>query len=134
MKPVLEVNENCVDRTTRDILTSDNGSKCGLMISPIVSSDYWLFRVKLCKDQAVLGFPKCGMVGVGMALENKRSDTNLPLHPGDTPLCNAWRIYDHIKLNKEYKSITRAMIVDAIVLITKGAERYCKKGERIYEC
>ncbi len=101
------------------------------MISPIVSDDYWMFRVKLCKDQAVLGFPKMGMIGVGMALENN-GNTNLPLCPLYTPEKNAQRIADHIKCNKKYKSITIKMIEDAITLIEKGAKQYCENGERAY--
>lgn len=133
MKLVLEVNENCIDKTVKDVLTNDRGEHCGLMICPVVSKEYWLFRVKLCKDQAVLGFPKYGMVGVGMALEGN-SNTNLPLCPIGTAEENGKRIARHIKVNKKYESITVQMIEDAIVLMVQGAERYCKKGERSYEC
>ena len=129
MKVVLEVNKNCVDKTTH---YGNGQNQVGIMVSPPVDEDYWAFRVKLCKNQAVLGFPKFGMIGVGMALE-ENSNTNLPLRSEDTPLANANRIYSHIKDNKKYESITRQMIVDAIILITKGAAQYCKKGERAYE-
>lgn len=128
MKPVLEVNPDCVDKTTHMFAGNNH-----IMISPSVDEEYWIFRVKLCKDQAVLGFPKMGMVGVGMALE-ENWNTNLPLNSEDTPLANTNRIYSHIKCNKKYESITRQMIVDAIMLIVEGAEQYCKKGERAYEC
>lgn len=123
MKPVLEINKNCVDKTVCDVITNSLGENSGLMISPIVSKEYWAFRVKLCKDQAVLGFPKLGQIGVGMALEED-SNVNLPIHPDDTPLANANRIYSHIKCNKKYESITRQMIVDAIMLIFEGTKQY----------
>jgi hypothetical protein len=132
MNPVLEVNENCIDKTTHCV-AGKGQNQVGIMISPSVDENYWMFRVKLCNDQAVLGFPKLGMIGVGMALE-ENSNTNLPLHTEDTPLANANRIYSHIKCNKKYKSITRQMIVDAIILIVQGSEQYCIKGERAYEC
>ena len=131
MKLILEVNENCIDKTVKDVITKDNGEQLGLMICPTVDENYWALRVKLHKDQAVLGFLKFGMIGVGMAIEED-SNTNLPLNSTDTPLSNANRIYSHIKCNKKYKSITHQMIVDAIILIIKGAEQYCEKGERAY--
>lgn len=126
MKLVLEINENCVDKTTHYVAGNNQ-----IMVCPPTGEDYWVFRVKLCKDQAVLGFPKFGMVGVGMALE-ENGNTNLPLNSNYTPLANANRIYSHIKCNKRYKSITHQMIVDAIILIVKGAENFCKKGERTW--
>ena len=131
MTPVLEVNENCVDKTNRFITINSQGEKCGIMVNPLTSENYWIFRVKLCKDQAVLGFPKFGMVGVGMAIEED-GNTNLPLCPLYTPFKNATRIAEHIKCNKKYKSITFKMIVDAILLIENGTKRYCKKEERCY--
>lgn len=130
MKPVLEINPDCVDKTTH--MFSGNNH---IMISPAVDEEYWLFRVKLCKDQAVLGFPKCGMVGVGMAKEvHPNSNTNLPIHSNSSPEKNGKHIAQHIKCNKKYKSITIKMIEDAATLICEGVEKYCKKGERAYEC
>ena len=131
MKPVLEVNQNCVDKTDKFTVENSGGELCGIMVSPPVSEDYWMFRVKLCTDQSVLGFPKMGMVGVGMALEEDEN-VNLPLCPTFTPEENAKRIANHIKCNKKYKSITIKMIEDAIILIVKAAEKYCSKEERAY--
>jgi len=122
MEPFLEINEKCIDKT--DCFTTKNGRNelCSIMVCPPTGEDYWSFRVKLCKDQAVLGFPKYGLVGVGMALE-ENGNTNLPLHSPFTAEENAENIADHIKCNKKYKSITRKMIVDAIILIDKGARQ-----------
>lgn len=118
MKPILEVNENCVDETDHFVLGNNH-----IMVSPPTGEDYWTLRVKLCKDQAVLGFPKMGSIGVGMALE-ENWDTNLPLWNSRSPEENAERIARHIKCNKKYKSITIKMIEDAIILIDKGARDY----------
>jgi len=131
MKPILEVNQKCIDKTTVFSIKSDFGETPVVMVSPDTGEDYWLFRVKLCKDQAVTGFPKFGMIGIGMALE-ENGNTNLPLHSTYTPEENAKRIAKHIKCNKKYKSITIKMIEDAILLIEKGAAEYCEKGERAY--
>ena len=131
MKPYLEINQNCIDKTAH--YTSDSGiEQVSMMVSPTTGNDYWMFRVKLCNDQSVLGFPKFGMIGVGMAIEEKSSNTNLPLCPLYTPFKNATRIAEHIKCNKKYKSITFKMIVDAILLIEQGAKQYCENGERAY--
>ncbi len=131
MKAILEVNKKCVDRTDKFSIKTAFGETPVLMISPTTGDDYWMFRVKLCKDQAVVGFPKFGMIGVGMALE-ENGNTNLPLCAIYTPEKNAKRITKHIKCNKKYKSITIKMIEDAIILIEKGAAEYCNKGERAY--
>jgi len=40
-----------------------------VMFTPPVGEDYWLFRVKLFKDQAIIGFPKFGTIGIGFAIE-----------------------------------------------------------------
>ena len=74
-------------------------------------------------NQAVLGFPKYGMIGIGMAQE-KEHDRNLPIGREDTPEMNANRIFSHIKCNRKYKNITDKMIKDAIKLIVEAAEKY----------
>jgi hypothetical protein len=132
MKPVLEVNKNCIDKTDKFVGENSQGQPFGFSICPITSPDYWMFRVKLHREQAVLGFPKYGMIGVGMAVE-KNGNTNLPLSPLRTPEENADVIANHIFRNKKYKAITKDMIIEAIKMIEEGAEQYCKKGERSYE-
>lgn len=122
MKSVLEVNQKCVDKTDNFTVENSQGELCGISICPPTSEDYWTFRVKLYKDQAVLGFPKYGLVGVGMALEED-GNTNLPLHSTESSQENAERIADHISGNKKYKFITRQMIVDAIVIINNAARK-----------
>lgn len=122
MKPRLEVNKNCIDKTIH--YTAENNH---IMVSPPTGEDYWMFRVKLYKDQAVLGFPKYGLIGVGMAQEEE-GNVNKPLEKDSSPEANANMIYSHIKCNKKYKSITMQMIKDAIILIGNGAAKYCNKG------
>jgi hypothetical protein len=132
MKPKLEINLNCFDKTDRFTVENSHGESCGVMVTPPIDENYWIFRVKLCKDQSVIGFPKFGMVGVGMALEEDWN-TNLPLSPTISPQENAETIANHIFCNKKYKSITKQMVIDAILLIEKGANQYCKKEERCYQ-
>ena len=119
MKPILEINSNCVDKTDNYTFTNDDGEKVGISVCPSTSENYWTFRVKLCKDQAVLGFPKYGLCGIGMALEEDWN-TNLPVFTDMSPEENAKRITRHIKCNKLYKSITNKMIEEAIELIAKA--------------
>jgi hypothetical protein len=131
MKLTLEVNQNCIDKTDKFVGENSNGQPFGFSICPVTSPDYWMFRVKLHREQAVLGFPKFGMIGVGMAVE-KDGNTNLPLSPLRTPQENAEKIANHIFCNKRYKVITKDMIVEAVRMIEDGAKQYCENGERAY--
>ena len=91
----VEINAKFVEANTT--FKSPEGGT--LMITPPLDEDYWLFRVKLYEDQAMLGFPKFNTVGIGFAQEEDWN-TNLPY------TCDAQQIYDHIKHNKEYEQIT----------------------------
>jgi hypothetical protein len=81
-----------------------------LMMTPDIKEDYWAYRVKLIKDQSIIGFPKFTTIGIGFALESDWN-TNLPY------TCSAGAICDHIWHNRKYTEITRAMVVEAITLI-----------------
>jgi hypothetical protein len=88
------------------------------MMTPAVGEkDYWLFRVKVSKDQAVIGFPKFGTVGIGY-LKETNWNTNLPYR------CPADQILKHIKENKGDKSIPDATCLEAIQMVQKAAEEY----------
>jgi len=78
-----------------------------LIVTPPISREYWLFRVKLHGDQAIVAFPKFRTIGVGFALE-KYWNTNLPY------VCEAETICDHIWGNREYECITRSQVIEAI--------------------
>ena len=79
----------------------------GILITPALSPDFWLWRVVLSPKQAIVAFPKFTIIGIGF--QNEESwNTNLPSD------CNAAKIYDHIKHNKGDGSITRADCIAAI--------------------
>jgi hypothetical protein len=105
----LEINA----KFTRSHDTFQVGS-VALMITPPLNEDYWLFRVKLYEDQAILGFPKFGTIGIGFAQEEDWN-TNLPYTQ------DAEQIYDHIKHNKQYDQITDEQCLAAIRLIQEVA-------------
>jgi hypothetical protein len=93
-----------------DSVSFANGSV--VMFTPPLDSSYWIARVRLFKDQAIVCFPKFGVIGCGLAQE-KDWNTNLPL---DNP---AERIFEHIKHNKKYSKIKDEDCVEAIRLLQK---------------
>jgi hypothetical protein len=106
-KLTLEVNDNF--KPSKDTLRI--GGNAIVMITPDINEKYWTVRVKLNKKgQAIVGFPKFGLTGIGFAQESDWN-TNLPSS------CTAVQIYDHIKCNKGYKSIKRADCIAAISMI-----------------
>lgn len=106
----LEINSKCADKTVKFM----NGQ---VMMTPPIDENYWLFRVELHKDQAVIGFPKFLQIGIGMAQEEDRN-TNLPSH------CTATEITNHIKKNRKYKEVTDAMISVAVQMIIDEAKQH----------
>jgi hypothetical protein len=109
----LEINQNFIQANTT--FTLDSGA--ALMITPPIDEDYWLFRVKLFEDQAVVGFPKYNTIGIGFAQEEDWN-TNLPY------TCDAEKIYNHISHNKKYSEITEEQCLEAIRMIQGMAKRY----------
>lgn len=86
----------------------------GILITPAISPDFWLFRVQLGKTQAIVGFPKFFTIGIGFA-EEKDWNTNLPYS------CSTEQIYEHIKHNKGDKSITKKQVLAAIAVVQQAA-------------
>jgi hypothetical protein len=82
----------------------------GILMTPPIDENYWLFRVKLHKNQAIVGFPKFCTIGIGFAQEEDWN-TNLPYD------CNTEEIYNHIRHNKKYKSIKKEDCLKAIKMI-----------------
>ena len=41
----------------------------GILMTPAIGEDYWVFRVQLHEDQALLAFPKFFQLGIGFAQE-----------------------------------------------------------------
>ena|SRR6266566_1512045 len=81
-----------------------------VLITPPLNEDYWIYRVLLKHGQAIIAFPKFGLLGCGFAKEEDWN-TNLPLD------CAAERIFAHIKHNKRYRDIKDADCIAAIKAI-----------------
>lgn len=69
-----------------------------VQITPPINEEFWLLRVKLSEHQAIVAFPKFGVIGCGFAVE-KDWNTNLPL------VCSTDQLFNHIKHNKGNKGI-----------------------------
>lgn len=92
-------------------------SEKGLLITPPLNEDYWIYRVKLDNGQAVLGFPKFGIVGCGFAIEEDWN-CNLP-----TSICTPEEIYEHIKHNQKPSIASKEYVLEAIRLIKEQADK-----------
>lgn len=91
-----------------------------LELTPPLNEDYWLFRVKLHKDQAIVGFPKFGTIGIGFAQETDWN-TNLPYTQ------NAEAILMHIAHNRKYDEISSEDCLEAIRMIQEAAKALQKR-------
>lgn len=109
---VLEINRDFVAVDT----TIDLGNNASVMTTPPLDEDYWIFRVKLHEDQAIVGFPKFTTIGIGFAQEEDWN-TNLPY------TCDAQQIFDHIKHNKKYEEISDESCINAIQLIKNAVAK-----------
>src|SRR5260370_42544999 len=87
----LQLEINATFQRANDTLVFPEGFS--LTITPPLDEDYWLFRVKLYEDQAILGFPKFSTIGIGFAQEEDWN-TNLPYR------CETEQIFNHIKHNR----------------------------------
>lgn len=83
------------------------------LITPPLDESYWLARVKVSENQAVVAFPKFGLIGIGFQHEDEDWNTNLP---SKVP---AEEIFDHIKENS--RGADRATCVAAIELLRSWA-------------
>jgi hypothetical protein len=119
----LEVNKKFAP-TAKDLGIIADGL---VMMTPAVGEkDFWMFRVKVSKAQAVIGFPKFGTVGIGFEKEEADWNTNLPYSVPTEDL------FKHIKKNKGSKTIKDADCKEAIRMIQKAATEY-KKTSNIEE-
>lgn len=94
------------------------GPGVAVSITPPLNEDYWMFRVKLFEDQAILGFPKHNTIGIGFAQEEDWN-TNFPY------TVDATLTYEHIKHNKKYDEITDEQCIEAIKAIQE-----CEKAAK----
>lgn len=85
-----------------------------VMLTPAVGEDYWSYRVIVGEHQAVVGFPKFGLIGVGFAVESDDWNTNLP--HGTPPE----ELFKHIECNKGDDAIPDALCIEAIRLIDEA--------------
>ena len=85
-----------------------------LMMTPMIDEDYWQYRVRLSDKQAVLGFPKFLVIGIGFAVEEDWN-TNFP------STCETEEIFEHIKHNKGDDAIPDDDVRAAIKLIQDAA-------------
>lgn len=114
----VEMNENF--KKAKDTIYTGAGT---ILFTPPLDGDYWIFRVRLYEDQALLVFPKFGILGCGFAQEADWN-TNLPIK------CPAEQIYAHIKHNKKYKQISEQDCLDALIALQKVAIPYMEKHMR----
>ena len=88
-----------------------------IMMTPSLDDDYWVFRIVLHKEQALVAFPKFGTMGIGFT-EEIDWNTNLPY------FCEADYIAKHIWKNRKYKEITKKILIEAIEVLQKASEYY----------
>jgi hypothetical protein len=128
----LEVSTKFVEEQT-DIATGKATDKNRLrlgnavvLVAPLnLDKDYWQFRVKLGnKGQAIVGFPKFGVIGIGFALETDWN-TNLPSS------CDTDEIFNHIAHNKGDNDILDSDVKIAIGMVQKAAKRWAKYEQTV---
>jgi hypothetical protein len=88
-----------------------------VMITPPLNEGYWMARVKVSEEQAVVCFPKFGTIGIGFQHEEDWN-TNLPYG------CDAEKIFDHIAHNKGDDNISDELCIQAIETLRAFAREY----------
>ena len=84
MKLVLETK----DQPNKTVRLGNVGS-----LTPPIDETYWLARVAISKNNAVVCFPKFSAIGIGFQVEKADWNSNLPYN------CPTMEIYDHISAN-----------------------------------
>lgn len=108
---VLECNSETVDQSPIQM-----GGGVTVVMTPPINEDYWMFRVKLSRSQAILGFPKFSTIGIGFAKETDWN-TNLPY------TCGAEEIFNHIKHNKGRGGRDARECLKAIRMVQEAAKQ-----------
>lgn len=106
-------------------ITSHVVGNITMIITPPIDKDYWVFRVKVHKDQSIVAFPKFGTMGIGFTVESDWN-TNFPYTK------NATDIYNHIERNKKYDSIMKETCIEAIEILQRAC-KYYKENELVEE-
>lgn len=99
------------------LIKDDGNIGNGIMITPKIDEDYWIMRVQVSDNQAVVAFPKFGTIGVGFQHEEDWN-TNLPY---SVP---ASEIFDHISHNKGSDSILDSDCINAIEAMQAEIPRF----------
>lgn len=85
-----------------------------VLITPAIGGDFWLWRVAVSDKQAVVAFPKFGVIGIGFQTEGEDWNTNLPSG------CSVIEIFEHIKCNKGDDRIPDERCLEAIKLLQEA--------------
>ena|ERR1051325_2782975 len=99
--------------------------QCGttvLAITPPLDQDYWVMRVPVSAQQAIVCFPKFFTIGIGFQREEDWN-TNLPY------TCPAEEIFQHIAHNKGDDAIPDEQCVNAIRLLQETITAYLHQQE-----
>lgn len=118
MELILEHNPKIVDKTK---FFGDDKAICMMTPSAIGEDDYWAFRVKVSKDQAIISFPKFSTLGVGFLREKESWNTNLPCQSGFE------RIWEHIKKNKGDPAILDMDCLLALKMVCEASVKFLEK-------
>jgi hypothetical protein len=105
MKLELQINKQALNEKHRNL------ENFGIMVTPPINEDFWLLRVPVSENQAIVGFPKFGVIGIGFQVE--RNDWNVNLPSG----VDAIELYNHIKKNKGDPKISKLICLEAILMI-----------------
>ena len=73
-----------------------------VMVTPPLDENFWRYKVQVSDHQAVVGFPKFNVIGIGFQHEETDWDTNAPSR------LKAEIIYNHIKVNAKVKADNKA--------------------------
>jgi hypothetical protein len=95
------------------------------MRTPDIDDNYWLYRVALSENQAIVCFPKFGTLGVGF---EKEIDWNINLPYTEDTLY----IFEHIKGNKQEDTISDEDCIEAIKMIQEACREYVGKQKKVY--
>lgn len=89
----------------------------GMRLPPPIDENWWLWRVAVSENQAIVAFPKFGSIGCGFQKEEDWN-TNLPISEA------AEDIYEHIKHNKGDDTIPKARCIKAIEMIQEVVAKH----------
>jgi hypothetical protein len=92
-----------------------------IALPPPVNEDYWIYRVMVSDEQAIVAFPKFFTIGIGFAQE-ENWNTNLP------HTCRAHEIFRHIRRNKGDDSISDEDCIAAILMIQHAILKDADEG------